>query len=93
MSNLEALVQSAAAQGAAQVIETLGLSSGEICQGKAREIYGSWFMEAVKKGKIRPCRIGKGPKGARHYRIVEILQQRTADIMLAELQTREVRKP
>lgn len=93
MSNLEALVQSAAAQGAAQVIETLGLSSGVICQGKARSVYGTWFTDAVKQGRIRPCRIGKGPRGVRHYRIVDILQLRTSDIMQAELQTREIRNP
>lgn len=92
MSNLEALVQSAAAQGAAQVIETLGLSSGVICQGKARSIYGSWFLDAVKQGRLRPCRIGKGPRGVRHYRIVDILQLRTTDYMRAEIQSREINK-
>lgn len=92
MSNLEALVKSAAAQGAAQVIETLGLSSGLICQGKAKSVYGSWFTDAVKQGRIRPIQIGKGPRGVRNYRIVDILQLRTTDIMRAELQSREIRK-
>ena len=40
MSNLEQLVQSAAALGAAHLAETLGLSAGEISQRKARDTYG-----------------------------------------------------
>jgi hypothetical protein len=93
MSNLEALVQSAAAQGAAQVIETLGLSAGEIAYRKARDIYGKWFVDAVNNGRIRPSRVDDGPRGIRRFRIVDIQKLKTADLMLAELQTREINKP
>lgn len=86
MSNLESLVHSAAAMGAAQVLETLGLSAGEISQRKARDIYGKWFTDAEKAGRIRPSRVDNGRNGTRHYRVVAIQELRTADLMRAELQ-------
>lgn len=88
MSNLEALIQSAAAMGAAQVLEVLGLSAGEISGRKAKSIYGTWFMEAVKSGRLRPTRVGDGYNGKHSYRITDILQLRTADLMMAEIQMR-----
>ena len=86
MSTLEKLVESAAAQGAAKVLETLGLTSGEISQRKARDTYGKWFTDAEKAGRIRPCRIDNGKNGTRHYRVVAIQELKTADLMRAELQ-------
>lgn len=86
MENLERLVQSAAAMGAAQVLETLGLTAGEISQRKARDTYGKWFTDAEKAGRIRPSRVDNGKNGTRHYRVVTIQELRTADLMRAELQ-------
>ena len=84
MSNLENLVQSAAI-GAAQVLETLDLTAGEISQRKARDTYGKWFTDAEHAGRILPCRIDNGKNGTRHYRVVAIQELRTADYMRAEL--------
>ena len=86
MENLERLVQSAAAMGAAQVLETLGLTAGEISQRKARTTYGKWFTDAERAGRIRPSRVDNGKNGTRHYRVVTIQELRTADLMRAELQ-------
>lgn len=86
MSTLEQLVQSAAAMGAAQVLETLGITAGEISQRKARDTYGKWFADAEKAGRIRPSRVDNGRNGTRHYRVVTIQELRTADLMRAELQ-------
>lgn len=86
MSILEQLVKSAAKMGAAEVLETLGLTSGEISQRKARDTYGKWFTDAEKAGRIRPARVDNGRNGTRHYRVVEIQELRTADLMRAELQ-------
>ena len=86
MSTLEQLVQSAAAMGAAQVLETLGLTAGEISQRKARDTYGKWFTDAEKAGRIHPSRVDNGRNGTRHYRVVTIQELRTADLMRAELQ-------
>ena len=85
MSNLENLLQSAA-MGAAQVLETLDLTAGEISQQEARDIYGKWFTDAERAGRILPCRIDNGKNGTRHYRVVAIQELRTADYMRAELQ-------
>lgn len=86
MDNLERLVQSAAEMGAARVLETLGLTAGEISQRKARSIYGKWFTDAERNGRIRPSRVDDGKNGTRHYRVVAIQELRTADLMRAELQ-------
>lgn len=86
MNTIEELVKTAAAMGAAQVLETLGLTAGEISQRKARDIYGKWFADAEKAGRIRPARIDNGRNGTRHYRVVAIQELRTADLIRAELQ-------
>lgn len=86
MSTLENLVQSAAALGAARTLETLGISAGEISQRKARSTYGKWFTDAEKAGRIRPSRIDNGKNGTRHYRVVDIQELKTADLVRAELQ-------
>ena len=86
MSNLENLVRSAAAMGAAEVLETLGLTAGEISQRQARRTYGKWFTDAEKAGRLRPSRVDQGRNGTRHYRVVAIQELRTADLMRAELQ-------
>lgn len=86
MDVLERIVQSAAALGAARLAETLGLSAGEISQRKARDTYGKWFTDAERAGKIHPCRVNEGRNGTRHYRVVEIQELRTAELVRAELQ-------
>ncbi|MBR0246034.1 MAG: hypothetical protein IJQ61_06170 [Bacteroidales bacterium] len=86
MSNLEELVKSAAATGAAMVLETLGITAGEISQRKARDTYGKWFTDAERAGRIRPARVDNGKNGTRHYRVVDIQELRTKDLMRAELQ-------
>lgn len=85
-SILEQMVQSATAAGAAMVLETLGLTPGEISQRQARKTYGKWFTDAERAGRIHPSRVDEGRNGTRHYRIVEIQDLRTADLMRAELQ-------
>lgn len=86
MDNLERIVNSAAAMGAAQVLETLGLTAGEISQRQARKTYGKWFTDAERAGRIHPSRVDNGRNGTRHYRVVAIQELRTADLVRAELQ-------
>lgn len=85
MDNLERLIQTCVEVGAARTLETLGVSSGEISQRKARDTYGKWFMDADRQGRIRPCRVDDGPRGTRHYRVVEILELKVKDAVRAEL--------
>ncbi len=90
MNVLEEMVKSAAAMGAAEVLETLGLSAGEISQRKARDTYGKWFTDAERAGRIRPARVDNGRNGTRHYRVVDIQELRTADLMRAHLQLNKI---
>lgn len=90
MNYLEEMVKSAAKMGAAEVLETLGLSAGEISQRKARDTYGKWFTDAERAGRIRPARVDNGRNGTRHYRIVDIQELRTADLMRAHLQLNKI---
>ena len=86
MENLERIVEAAAAMGAARVLETLGITAGEISQRQARKTYGKWFTDAERAGRIRPSRVDNGKNGTRHYRVVAIQELRTADLVRAELQ-------
>jgi len=86
MDNLERIVESAAAMGAAKVLETLGITAGEISQRQARKTYGKWFADAERAGRIQPARVDQGRNGTRHYRVVAIQELRTADLVRAELQ-------
>lgn len=90
MKNLERIVESAAALGAAHLAETLGLTAGEISQRQARKTYGKWFTDAEKAGRIRPSRVDDGRNGTRHYRVVAIQELKTADLVRAELQLKNL---
>ena len=79
MSNLEILITTCIELGSARTMETLGVSSGEISQRKARNVYGKYFTDADREGRIRPCRIEEGRAGTRWYRVVDILALMAAD--------------
>jgi len=85
MSNIERLITTCVQLGAAQTLELLGLTPGEISQRKARDTYGKWFSEAVAAGRLHPCRIEAGRGGAKKYRVVDILSLKAADSAKAEL--------
>lgn len=85
MSNLETLIQTCIELGSAKTMETLGISSGEISQRRARDVYGKYFMDADREGRIRPCRVEDGRSGTRWYRVVDILALKAADAARAEL--------
>jgi len=85
MDYIDRIVEEAAALGAARLAETLGLTAGEISQRKARDTYGKWFTDAERAGRIRPARIDEGGTGPRHYRVVEIQELKTADLVRAEI--------
>ena len=86
MDLLKAIVKEATALGVAQALETLGVSAGEISQRKALKTYGNWFADAERSGRLRPSRVDNGRNGTRHYRVVDIQELKTADLVRAELQ-------
>ena len=85
MDYLANVIDNAAALGAASVLETLGLTSGEISQRKALQTYGTWMSAAIRDGRIRPARIEDGHAGTRWYRVVDILALKTRDAAKAEI--------
>lgn len=91
MRNLELLIKTCVELGSAKTIEALGLSSGEISRNKAIAIYGSYFRKAEEQGRIRPCRIGAGRNGTKHYRVVDILSLKAEDSVPAELKDNFIR--
>ena len=85
MTNIERLIETCIELGSAKTMETLGVTSGEISQRRARGVYGKYFTDADKAGRIRPCRIEDGRAGTRWYRVVDILKMKAADAARAEL--------
>ena len=83
--NLQILIQTCIELGSAKTLETLGISSGEISQRKARDTYHKWLVDADRAGRIRPCRIEDGKSGTRWYRVVDILALKAQDAARAEL--------
>ena len=84
-NNLEILIKTCISLGTAQTLETLGISSGEISQRKARDTYHKWFVDADREGRIRPCRVEDGKSGTKWYRVVDILALKAQDAARAEL--------
>lgn len=85
MNNLETLITTCVELGSAKTIESLGLSAGEISRNKAISIYGRYFVDAERQGRITPYRVGKGRNGTKWYRITDILTLRAKDALRAEL--------
>lgn len=84
-NNLEILIQTCVELGSAKTMEALGVTSGEISQRRARDIYGKYFVDADRQGRIHPCRVNDGKNGTRYYRVVDILQLKAQDAARAEL--------
>lgn len=85
MNNLDILIKTCVELGCAQTLETLGLYSGEVSRNKAISIYGNYFKEAEKDGRIRPCRVGNGRNGTKYFRVIDILSLKAKDALRAEL--------
>lgn len=84
-NNLEILITTCVELGSAKTMEALGITSGEISQRQARNIYGKWFIDADRDGRIRPCSIETGRAGTRKYRVVDILALKAQDAVKAEI--------
>ena len=83
--NLQILIQTCVELGSAKTLETLGISSGEISQRKARDTYHKWFVDAYRAGRISFFRIEDGKSGTRWYRVVDSLALKAQDAARAEL--------
>lgn len=89
MDSIERIVATALTEGmaigAAQVIQELGLHSGEMTERQARKTYGAWFIEAVERGDLRPSRYSEGERSHKFYNIQDILTYRAKKKITAKL--------
>lgn len=85
MNNLERLIETCTELGATAALKALGLTAGEKSQRQCRDTYGKWFADAVRDGRLRPCRIEEGRAGTKYYDITEILRLKAADAARAEI--------
>lgn len=83
--NLQSLIQNCISLGTASVMEQMGLHSGEISMRQAKKVYGKWFMDAITRNRIYPCRVESGHAGTRWFRVVDILALKVEDGAKAEL--------
>lgn len=80
-------IRTATQLGAVQTLTMLGLHSGDISYNQGRRVYGRWFIDAVKNGRISPVHVGNGANGKHTFRLTDILTLKAADEAAAELQT------
>lgn len=88
MELTKGIIQDIAQCAAAQVMEALGVSSGRISQTQAEEVYGKWFREAVKAGRLKPVSVGVGRNGRRQYAVRDILALRAEDAARSDIHTK-----
>ena len=68
------------------VLETLklcGVSACELTYAKASERFGAWFVQAVRRGDLRPVRTGKRTSW---YAIADILAYEDSQRQVARIQ-------
>lgn len=65
-------------------LELLGVSSCELTGRQAAKRFGSWFVQAVKRGELRPSRIGARTAW---YKVADIIEYESRGRALAAIQT------
>ena len=85
MQPIQSLIETCISIGTASTLETLGISSGEISQRKAIAVYGKYFTDAEKGGRIFPCRVEDGRAGTKWYKVTDILKLKAADAAKATI--------
>lgn len=73
------------AQVVAVAPEQLGLTAGEMSQRQAKKVYGGYFVELVKAGRITPAHTERGHAGTKFYRVADILACKAEDTRKAQL--------
>ena len=63
----------------------MGLSSGELTYSAATKVYGQWFVNAVRNGRIEPSRIGNGKTATKWFSIADILAYKAVEIENAQV--------
>lgn len=71
--------------GCVQTMSLLGVTSGELSESKAVKTYGKWFIEAIQRDELKPCRVGNGKTGTRWYKVTDILSYKARKEIRAAL--------
>ena len=78
MASIESLITTCISLGCAETLKALGVSAGELTERQAKKTYGRWFIEAIQREFIRPCRVGNGAHGTKWYSVTDILKYKAS---------------
>ena len=80
--DIQRIISASMEAGATAALIKAGLTSPLISQSQAEKTYGKWFSEAVKAGRLHPCKVGERVKW---YSVNEINALIVADTARAEI--------
>lgn len=83
--DIQRTISAAMEAGATAALIKAGLLNPLISHRQAEKVYGTTFTQAVKFGRLRPCKIGEGKSGTRWYSVNEINALIVADTAQAEI--------
>ena len=84
MKTIADIIDASVRLGTASTLKALGLTAAELSFRKAREVYGAWFVKAVKDHRLAPVHICDG-NGKQIYSVTDILALKVEDAARAEL--------
>ena len=70
-----------------ETLRALGVADRQVSQREAERTYGRWFRDAVKRGEIKPARIGSR---TRWYSIADILDYERKGREQAQIQINQL---
>lgn len=79
------LIRVSAKAGADEALIATGQKSPMVSKRDAIKLYGSWFTESCKAGRLHPCMVGNGKNGTHWYSVREIDALMIKDATPAEL--------
>lgn len=85
-------IHAIAGAAAVEVLRALGVSSGELNYTQAAEVYGKWFEDAVKAGRLKESHRGEGKTGRRWFSVADILVLKADETMRAEAQLKTIKQ-
>ena len=68
-----------------ETIRLLGIKYPELTFARAKAQYGAVFVHLVQRGKLSPCRYGKGTNGTRYFSVTDIIAAIEAEKSKAKL--------
>jgi hypothetical protein len=80
--DIQRIISASMEAGATAALIKAGLANPLTTQRQAEKTYGKWFSEAVKAGRLHPCKVGERVKW---YSVNEINAMLVADTARAEI--------